>query len=76
MQLLNRVSFRPLDSQNPNVNIDEHLFGQGAYLSFLRSSGLEVSLDAGGPDARNNAVTASILKKETLRSERGRGSSN
>lgn len=63
MQLLNRVSFRPLDSQNPNVNIDEHLFGQGAYLSFLRSSGLVVSLDAGGPDARNNAVTASILKK-------------
>lgn len=63
MQLLNRVSFRPLDSQNPNVNIDEHLFGQGAYLSFLRSSGLVVSLDAGGPDARNDAVTASILTK-------------
>ena len=53
-----------LNSDNPNVHIVERLSGAGSYLSFVQSSGFQVTAsEHSGLDKRSDAVTVCLLRK-------------
>ena len=72
LPLLSGISVKPLSSQNENIHIQERLFGHGAYLSFVKSSGGVVTFDRRGLDARNDTVTVTLLTRGRAEARTGR----
>lgn len=70
--LMNRTAIRSLGEDNQDIHVLGRLFGNGAYLSLLTSTGFTSTTDSLKLDARNDAVTVCLLKSGNAEISTGR----